>query len=387
MIEDDFFSAPPTLTQLDRSAYDTDPGPLPHSLPHEPTSESTVLDPLCSPGVATAPLSPPSPAIHPDEPTHSPVPGLLARHTVSLLAGAPSSGRTRFLLPQLENYAAGLPFMGIPCPTPPEQLGMILCGTGPESVRRRIDQLGLDHLSDPAVFPIVKWTGAVKDPDEYGFDFPESFTLERAYRQLTDLADGRPPKFLIIDAIQMVSSRGRASDYHAVNILYDALESWCQHHNCTILATVVTAKARKDSGYASVREGIFGSVAWASRAHTTVTIEECKIGDSFRKVNVTSKSYFGAFPPLFVTFGEYGRLVPCENPEMARTAALDFLDQQLTLADDDTDFTRADFIDWAATAEISSRTVDRWISSRTEAGLLVKGGTKQRTTYAKTGRR
>lgn len=382
--DDDFSPSPASLNQIDRSASIAEP-PAAFTDPADADPEPDLLPTTPPPAVAiprpSPPPLPPPPAPRPGEPTHSPVPGLLARHTVSVLAGAPFSGRMRFLLPQLENYAAGLPFLGIPCPGEPEQLGMILCGSGPESIQRRIDQLGLDHLSDPAIFPIVKWTGAVKDPDEYGFDFPDSFTLEKCYRELTLIA-GREPKFLIIDAVQMLASRGRASDFHSVSMLYDALEAWNQVHNCTLLTIAVTSKSRGDAGYRTVREGIFGSVAWSSRAHAVITIDECKVGDTFRKVAVTSKSFFGTFPVLYATFGDYGRLVLCDDPDAPRTTSLDQLDQRLAESGQ-TEFTRGDFLEWGEELGFGTRTVDRWIGTRAEAGILLKTGARRSVIYSK----
>lgn len=377
--DDDDFSYSPALNQIDRTASLAEPTEPGSADPADPTPAAPPAD---RPAARSAPPPPPPPAPRPDEPAHSPVPGLLARHTVSLLAGAPFSGRTRFLLPQLENYAAGLPFLGIPCPAPPEQLGMILCGTEPAAIQRRLDQLGLDHLSDPAVFPLAQWSGDIKDPEEYGLLFPDSFPLEGCYRNLTDQAGGRPPRFIIIDSIQMLSPRGRASDFHSVSLLYYWLVAWCRYRNCTILATVVTAKARKDSGYTSVREGIFGSVAWSSRAHAVITIDECKVGDTYRKIQVTSKSYFGAFPTLYATFGEYGRLVLCDDPDLPRTTYLEQLDQRLADADA-LEFTRGDFLEWGEELAIGTRTVDKWISTRAEAGILTKTGARRSVIYSK----
>ena len=52
------------------------------------------------------------------------IPGLFPRNTISFLVHTPFSGSTRFILPQFDNYAAGLPFLGFAVPDKPEQLGM-----------------------------------------------------------------------------------------------------------------------------------------------------------------------------------------------------------------------------------------------------------------------
>ena len=103
------------------------------------------------------------------------VPGLIQRRSINLVIGSSGSGKTNFILPQLNAYAAGDNFLGYRLGAPPEQLGAITCHRTMDNIYYRVNELELDHLMAIKAFPITYWKPKPEDTD--------AEALEHAYAE------------------------------------------------------------------------------------------------------------------------------------------------------------------------------------------------------------
>lgn len=322
-------------------------------------------------------LTSPSTLAPPSTPAPPPftIPGLFPRRSVNLLIGTPKSGRLRFILPQLDNYAAGLPFLNLPVPSPPEQLGMILCARKWDSVWGKLRQLDLTTLTRPQVFPIEKWSCSPDDQSEPLHQFP----LELPYQRLTATA-GRPPRFLFVEGIQLVLTSGKSNDLHAVAEFFNRLQAFCDQHDCTILGTVGMAKAKRGDQYELLPHRILGSAQWAEATSCLIGIEKSSPSSEIRRI--TTMASEGPQPVLYADFDLQGRLLLCDRPERPAEAVMSVFTSRIEAADPGTVFTRKEFLEWADSINLQARlkgeapkigirTVDRWIGESLDLGRLV----------------
>lgn len=311
------------------------------------------------------------------------VPGLFNRRSINLVVGTPKSGRLRLILPQLESYANGGPFLdySLDKDQTPEQLGAVVCTQTFDSLWQQVRDLELESLTNPKVFPIECWQPAS------GTEAPsDAETLMEAYRRLTAAA-GRPPKILLIDGLQLMMTSGLINQMHKVREFFRGLQGFCMTNDCTIIGTVSTAKMKRGESY-SLNARIMGSVQWAENADTLIGIEvfesespKPQLG-GFRQICVqtskeTPRYFFAGFDPK-------GRLQLQSRPEGAAEAiAEDNLDAILKTQSPGTMFSRKEFIAWGEQVGVGVRTVERWLASRLELGMLDKQGSTSATVYLK----
>ncbi len=311
------------------------------------------------------------------------VPGLFPRRSINLVVGTPKSGRLRLILPQLESYASGGPFFdySLAKDQTPEQLGAIVCTQAFDSLWHQIRSLELEALSDPRGFPIEPWQPV------QGAEAPtDAETLTEAYQRLTRAA-GQPPRVLLIDGLQLMMTSGKINHMHAVREFYRGLQQFTMANDCTIIGTVSTAKMKNGESY-TLNSRILGSVQWAENADTLIgvdvydTEQPGRQPGGFRMVRVQTSNE--APRVFFAGFDGKGRLVLQSRPEgPAEIIAEDSLDALLKTHQPGTQFSRKDFIGWGEQLQISLRTVERWLASRLELGMLNKEGSTSRTVYLK----
>jgi len=357
-----------------------------------------------------SPLSPPSEDIATRERAVKEVnaafiPGLLPPHSINLMIYSPFSGSTRFLLPQLDNYAAGLPLLGrFPLPGLPKQLGMILCARFEDETRQRIEELALDHLTEQA-FPIVKWEAVQKecqnrwergrdgggggggsDSGRDRFEDQAEFyklMLEASYDRLTLLAGGRAPRLLIIESIHGMVPPTKLSDPHTIIKFYNDLKEFCHSKDCTILGTVIASKTKQGNHYEDVPHQIYGSVQWAVGTSCLIKLSSYSRKSTVRRVTVFAKAARESIGPLYADFGEYGRLNLCAAPEVYADSKQGRLDGRLDEAGGGTEFGRSEFLDWGSEMDMSIRTVDLWIAAKVASGELVRRGSARAAVFQK----
>lgn len=311
------------------------------------------------------------------------IPNLFPRRSINLVVGTPKSGRLRLILPQLESYASGGPFLdySLDKDQQPEQLGAIVCGQTFDSLFHQVRALRLETLSDPKAFPVEPWQ-PITDAEAPS----DAETLTEAYGRLTKAA-GRPPKLLLVDGLQLMMTSGQINHMHKVREFYRGLQGFCMQNDCTIIGTVSTAKMKRGESYA-LNARIMGSVQWAENADTLIGIE---VFDSelprpqlggFRQICVLTSSEAPRY--FYAAFDERGRLLPQSRPEGPGEAiAEESLDAILKLHQPGSQFSRKDFVAWGEQVQISLRTVERWLASRLELGMLEKQGSTSATIYQK----
>lgn len=381
--------------------------PLPQDLPDTCADLADLADACASSSSDTSPL--------PDL-----IPNLFPRRSLNLLVHLPFTGATRFLLPQLANYADQLPFLNLAPVSSPDQLGMILCARDPRDTRHRLHQLGLDRLLAPGVLPIVKrpvtTVSAEKGTRSGGSGGSAGSTsshpssppdlslcdISALYRMLLDRqarewqfqcahtpstfprpAAPRRPRFLIIESIHLLVPPTKLNDPHAVAELSNQLKQFCEDRDCTILGTLPISKTRGDASYKRLSEKIYGSIQWATAASSLLFFEEVDTYPVYRRVTLASKAARGPLAPLWATFNDVGALIIAPQPARPGDGKRAQLYAMLAEEPDETVRTRADFQSWGLQLAYSESTVDRWIAHAVKEGRLMRIGTGPTTAYQK----
>lgn len=317
------------------------------------------------------------------------VPGLFPRHSINLMVYSPHTGTMRFLLPQLDNYADPSPspsiFLEIPVPAPRWPLGMVLCSRFPDEIRQKISHLDLHHLT-PQSFPITRYNGKPTKDKSENLEAMLLF-LHESLDQLTYLANGRQPRFLVIESMHALIPPHQPNDPHPIIDFYTTARTFCETRDCTILGTVIASKARPGSAYDSLSHRISGNAQWGVGASTIIGLEETNRQSTLRKITIHSRSARTPLGPLWADFSLSGRLDLCSSPDSRREGTQTRLDEALACAEIDQEFTRADFLAWGDAMGVTARTVDRWIRTAVEYGFLERDGATRSATYRKPGSR
>ena len=318
-------------------------------------------------------------------PPYPTVPDLFPRASVNLLIGNTKIGCLRFILPQLDNYVAGLPFLSVASQAPefpPEQLGIVICGRQKAAVKGKFTSLQLTHLNQPGVCPVVRWNCAITDQHEPEHEFP----LEQPYRDLTKLADGRKPHFLFVEGLQLLMLSEKANTQRGVAVFMDQLHKFCDERDCTVLGRVGKSKASEH--YADLAHKILGSSQWGVSASTLINFELLNQQSTIRKITIqSSEGYekkYGRF--IYADFDLQDRLLPVpqpDRPERPSEAAFRQMTTNLNDAEPGTRFIRVEFLEWGWRYGIKDRTVGKWIADKLESGELVREGPDRSAEYIK----
>lgn len=308
------------------------------------------------------------------------VPNLIPRASINLLIGTAMTGRASLLLTQIDQYLASRQFLDYPLDSEQlPELPAILCMTrGLSWLYRKIQTLDLNALSYPQCFPKETWPSI---SGEQWYD-----TLSRVLDHLTVSSQGRQPRLLAIENIQMLMTSGKINDPHAVNEFMSQLNRFTSDRDCAILGTVGTAKMKVGDHYAHLQQRIMGSTHWADPCHTLIGLEVMDLHlpvsrrSTIREVVVMARNE----PPrvLWADFDPKGRLCIVDKPDIGTQNRNEAeLDSLLATRKPGEQLARALFLEWGEKLKISVRTVERWVASRLELGMLEKSGNGKATIY------
>jgi hypothetical protein len=310
------------------------------------------------------------------------VPFLFPRGSLSYIIATPKTGARRFILSQMENYAAGLPFLNIPSQAPefpPEQMGIVVCGCRASEITDRIERLGLTHLQKPGVCPVVRWDAATARKQ------PEKFPLQAAYEAVGLMGKRGDPKFLFVESIQLLMISGKSNDQQPVGEFVSQLLEFAEAMQCAIVGTVGTAKVY----YRKLSQRIAGSSQWGVGASTLIGIDvNEKSKTKMRKVVIQSSEGFEeTFGSVFYAdFDDRRRLVPCEPPEPEeRPTAVGMREMttRLEMAEYGSLYTRTQFIGWGKENGVGRRLVGEWIAEMIQMGMIQPEGTNRDRSYVR----
>ena len=316
------------------------------------------------------------------------VPGLFRRRSVNLIVGRSKIGRMRFALTQLNLYAdLGSPRFLERAVETVVQLGCVI-GAQADQMLHDLRAMGLENLTRPGAFPIVSYRASRADESE------PLHPLKVPYEQLVrSNFCPAPPQFLLIENLQSLLPGGDAAKEKEVAGFMDQLHEFVEERDCTILGTVGTPKMLKGQGYASLPERIKGCTQWAEGADTLIGLDEihATAGNGLTREGAKRYRKVSVMPAgaqefqLCSRFEQDGRLVLCEWPEgrIWSVTGQPVLEARLLAEREGKKFNRGDFHEWGMQADVSERTVDRWIAAAIKAGLLVKEGAGPLTGYVK----
>lgn len=329
------------------------------------------------------------------------LPGLFPRRSINLLIGSVGSGKTTLALSELERYHAEGRFLSYSLDdepgdsssagpltaaasrasasaSAPDQCGALVCSGTLESLWDRIQSLGLLHLSDLSRFPIRAWEPATAD---CGI----ADTLTRLHDEMC-VAARRPVHLLLVEGIQLMMTDDSITNLHKVRDFYRVLERFCLDRDVTILGTVASPKARRGESYPILGDRCYGSIAWAQEASTLIGVEACRLDlpeelrPKQRRVVVQVRAKADV-EVLYTVMQPDGRLAVQERlAGDEEVGAGVVLDERLAGLPEGKETTMKEFLEWAAGASLSRRTVERWVQGRVTLGMLERqGGTRNRS--------
>jgi hypothetical protein len=332
--------------------------------------------------------------LHPLFSSRALVHGLFLPRSINVIVGDTKSGRMRLALTHFNTYADPSSRLFLDrAVTRPVQLGCILCSRPPERTLNDIEGMNLSHLDLAGMFPIERWNASQVDRADRENRIR---SLEAVYTQFDHPdEDGNPktrnglPRFLLIENLIALSGSNRATDEEKIAIFLDQLREFCEKNECTILATVGTPKAKKGEWYPSITQRIRGSAMWGEGVDTIIAVEEVQptllngltadSAPSYRKIYLKPSSQ----PEItrWARFEDSGRLVLTDEPQTTTLTGQDILDRQLLQIPPGEAIRPALFYSWGMKADISERTIRRWITTCTDYDLLRKEGNGPATIY------
>lgn len=274
-----------------------------------------------------------------------------------LIVGPSGAGKTRWMLPMMEDFISGKSIMDRKTNTLP--CGYLVCDRPAEAAQETIAMLDLPGLATMPIKSLMNMS-AEFTPDILPTMFDKSV------------------KVIFIEALAALVPNGKINDYASVLRFFRMLYRIMDKHDLTIIGTVHQPKLREDESFTHPRDKVLGSVAWAACSDLVVLIEPenaKNIHSTRRKMTVLprNESHF----EYKLDYDAKGRLVPNNSEAMEA----DFMfDQELAKLPVSSPILTAVFMDWGDRFKLSARTVDRWISNRCDEGKLekVKKGTYRR---------
>lgn len=287
-----------------------------------------------------------------------------------LLAGASGAGKSRFKVQLGMSLTQGEPFLGL-IPTRPWKVAFVSCDRGGDSFQRLLrEEL---HLPED-IFP---WFAEEAIPLESG-----RVGSNRPSQVLRWVKSQSPESELIIlDGFSGLCPK--ANDYWEVRAMERDLQKTLRALDQTALGSVHAAKLRPRDKVLNPRERVLGSVAWAAGAELVISLDSEdpeKVDCPFRVASFSSHSG----PPfrLRLRFGADGRLIECGSEE----EKWEILDKLLLPRWPEGGWSRrevheaSELLPWEGEGP-SERSLDRWLSSRAETGILEKEGTGRTTKF------
>lgn len=281
---------------------------------------------------------------------------LLPVHQVHLIYGPLAEENTILALQLLRDWRAGEQVFGQD--SHPLPACFIACNQNLERLHRFMRMLDIDPQAIPHLSLIPR-----------GKYVSDESSVERNISTALDFARRREPdvRVLFIDGLGSLCS-GRASDLRDVDTFLLGLLSLCQNEDLTIIGCVSSAKAREGEGYASPRDRIYGSTAWATNTDCKILVEPVRAtrpDDSGRRIVIECQTRTARVLPYDRI--ENGGLVP--RAGMIDSAGLDGWLATVPLG---AEITTAAMADMGERLGVSKPTVERWLRDQVTLGILVK---------------
>lgn len=317
------------------------------------------------------------------------IPNLIAEHSVNLIAGTSRTGKTVLALTMLDDWltnGSALDYQAISFPSPIRPAALVLDRPVRE-LQRAITALACEALATPRSFPIVKMDQSILQAASKlspGDSVPANAILQSVRAALPF-----SPTFLLIEGIDRLVSNHLSPLVVSkfLNECHDFCESW----DCTILGTIGAVKQKLGEGYVCPIDMISGPPVWGSGVETSIilSLPESSFRLASQPVNLIRR--FCIYAPSCAERLGYLRMTPqgrmelvepdSSLPLMARAESM--LSQRLDQAPQGKEFSREDFFSWGVEYDISQRSVERWIRSALELGLLLKLGSTRDVRYQK----
>ena len=170
---------------------------------------------------------------------------------------------------------------------------------------------------------------------------------------------------------------GNPNDYLHVSHFIGKLKRSIEKVGVTMLCSLHSAKVKGTEGYAAMREKVLGSNAWGGTTNTVIFVEPRDPEDSsspYRKIHVMPRDS-QAFVLDYMQESAHGLLIPAEAPKPFKNK----LQEQFDAYEGEA-FTIADAIQWADTAAIARKTLERWLNQKIQDGYVER---LERGTYRK----
>jgi len=252
---------------------------------------------------------------------HDPMPPVILRHSVNLLAGAPGTGKTAFLVYMVQTLQQQRPFFTLPAPSQPIYQAFIGADRSwDDSTRKWFDVQGIDADAFP----------------HYSLQDDRKFQKSRLrkkheriaiFRECLDRVslDGSgvfpTPSLIYVDPLALFLG-GNLLDYDTCLVACSELREICIDKGICIVGTAHAAKQKADKKetYLRLQDRILGSAALFGYTDTQLYLASPEETDrssyTFLWAPHHAKSQMFA-----MSRDDHGRFVPVDNQPLESTAA------------------------------------------------------------------
>jgi hypothetical protein len=297
---------------------------------------------------------------------------LLPEQEVSIMAGAPGAGKTRWLMQMIASLQRGEPVFGLPA-RKGLRLAYIAADRSWASYEHWAHLAGVDLAS----LPIRKLTDDTSINLKLLVQNPMSFLEEGLLKPLL------PADLIVVDPL-IIFLGGNIRDYTANAVKLIRLNRYCKANQVTLLGTHHAGKARTDYGFKRPQDRISGTAAFLGYSSTQIflnTPEES--GNPFHELHVISHTA----PPLILTFdvAKNGLFTPSFIEEPSASVLLGESERKallLSAIPQDAAICKHTLV--AVCAGIPERSLERYLLDLIKDGLVVrlKQGAYQRVPIA-----
>lgn len=272
--------------------------------------------------------------------------GILPTNEIHLIIGPSGVGKTRWLIPMIDDWFHGRPVFDLP--SHPQSFGYLVCDRTIDSTAFTIESMGYD----PSQFLLKSMMNNNEDlhPDSLDILFP------------------RHIRVLFIEAIAALVPNGKINDYQTVLKFYRALSHLIvKRKNLTIIGSIHTPKAWSGEELINTREKALGSVAWAACGSTILDLSFVDPKDpasTQRRLSIMPRNTPGH--AVMLDFDKRGRLVVDENDHAAEF----MLDMEFNKLPIGEDIPVAAIFELGTGHKVPKRSMERWVQKKVSDGYL-----------------
>jgi len=212
---------------------------------------------------------------------------------LSLVGGSSGAGKTTWVMPMLHEQKEGHNIFGYTTNHLPYLL--LLEDRSLSSLRRTAKRIGLDLTNTP-----------------YRILNREGKSIAQAVADELDRTDPAPA-VVFLEGIDLSVEDAHKMDSVSRNI--KALQRVAEHYHVAIIGSTGCPKMKPKDRYVSLRDCIYGSVAWARKVETIVTLQKENGLDTADKVVMTVLPRNAKHEVFELEFAAGGRLIPCKPTE------------------------------------------------------------------------